>query len=54
MKLKPSSWLSGNGRIHNVYVNPSVALGTASWKFVDEAVYSGPSISSNLEDDSDV
>ena len=35
-------------------VVPSVALGTASLKFVVEAVYLGHNISSNLKDDSDV
>ena len=35
-------------------VLPSVALGTASLKFVVEAVYLGHNISCNLKDDSDV
>ena len=41
-------------RLYTHCIFPSVALGTASLKFVVEAVYLGYIISSNLKDDSDV
>ena len=49
MKLNPGVWPSDN--VIYVMCTPSVALGTASLKFVVEAVYVGHIISSNLKDD---
>ena len=53
-ETKPSAWLSGLGecmafcaRSYTQCVLPLVALGTASLKFVVEAVYLGHNISSN-------